>query len=221
MATYKKRTYKKRTYKRKPRSKWGSYASTAVKALSIASKVARLVNIETKEANKYVNSTVNWNGAIFSCVDHIAQGINDSTRIGDSVKIQKIKLSGFFSNTGSTSNDITLRWYVVNDKANSGLTITDLFEDSGSTYAPFSSKATDNKYKSTVLYDSGLITLVGDTSRQRTAFTVSIPVNGHVQYTNGTTTVASNNYKVYIVTGDATATFINYQFTNKTYYTDD
>lgn len=221
MATYKKRTYKKRTYKRKPRSKWGSYASTAVKALSIASKVARLVNIETKEANKYVNSTVNWSGAIFSCVDHISQGITDATRVGDSIKIQKLKLSGFITNTGSSSNDITVRWMVVNDKANTGLTITDLFEDSGSTYTPFSAKGTDNKYKSTVLYDSGLITLVGDTSRQRTSFDVSLPLNAHVQFTNGTTSVASNNYKIYIVTGDATAAFINYQFTNKVYYTDD
>lgn len=218
--TYKRKSnYKRKSYK--PKSKWGGYANTAMKALTIASKVARLVNIETKEANKYNSGTITYNATIISMVDQVAQGITDNTRVGDSIKVQKLTLKGKIQNTGSSANSQVFRLLLVNDKSNTGAPSTDLFEDSGSNYAPWSKKNPDNKYKTQVLYDSGIINTVGDTSSSVKIIDITVTPNMHVQYTAGTQSVASNNLKWYLISDSASSATSSYLLTSSVFYTDD
>lgn len=82
----------RRKYKKKncPKSKWAGYADTASKALTIAKRVASLINVEYKYYDTLWNSAGAGTGGNIAALCIPQQGDTDTTRNGDSIRMKNL-----------------------------------------------------------------------------------------------------------------------------------
>lgn len=147
--------------------KAGKYAwkhrSTAVKAFQLASKVARMVNVEYKQDTRQNSTTVNNLGTVISLCDSIDSGDAYNERDGDSVKL--IRMSGrvFITQHGSAQKTLfrvilfrgkqeNCRSYVVQDTNSTG-NMGILDHNAGTGDLVLAPKSRENRFHSKILFD--------------------------------------------------------------------
>lgn len=130
-----KKSYRKnyRRRRRKPAaSSWGSYANTAVRALSLASRVASMVNVEYKNIDTVSTATLSTTWQVVN-LTLCAQGDDQTNRNGRSIKSQSLMMQcGITANATAT---VPVRCRLVLVKDNQGLAAnpngTDIFTLNG------------------------------------------------------------------------------------------
>jgi len=155
-----KKTYKKKTTgwqdaKMVGRTAW-KHRGTAVKALKIAQKVARLVNVETKYYENNISTNMNSSGAILNISD-VPTGTTDSTREG--IAIKPLRLSGrlhLLMNVTAVSTAV--RVIIFRGKTEKGINYgvfgsapTDILDDDTNPY--LARKNRSNRFDTKFLYD--------------------------------------------------------------------
>lgn len=118
------RNYRKRTYARRPpQSQFQRYAGYASKALSLATKVAGLVNVEFKFIDQV--TTDNPGTSVFAgqLLNGLTQGDTASTREGRQIRMKSVELM-IRANLHASATRSTCRILLVLDKQANGSTMT-------------------------------------------------------------------------------------------------
>lgn len=123
------------------------YGKVAYKAYKLATKIARVVNTETKYLDTTINGGFN-NAGIVTSLNTIGQGDTNITRNGDSIKPLFISCRGQLA-VGSDDNIV--RVMLVLDKQNRGAApaVTDILESAH----PMSHQNMDNMRRFVILED--------------------------------------------------------------------
>jgi len=184
------------------------HRNTAVKALKLASKVARMVNVEYKAHE--INTVNNYDigGEVLSLTNGIAQGDGYNTR--DGISIKPMRLSGRCYVEMNVSAPTTLFRCIVfrgkNEKGeiytpqgNSQLDILD-----PDAIGPLARKNRDNRFGTKILYDK-LFTLSQSGTRAK-VLDLNIRLDGHVNYENTTTDVDNGGLYILLISDQDTLT---------------
>jgi len=189
--TYKRNFKRKRPVRRRGAGKSKGWGGTAVRALRLAKRLADAVNIEYKEFRVQQNPTPTFNGSV-SLLNDVPQGSAQSQRIGDSYKAQTLTLRGIVSAGAALAESVRIIVYL--DKQNLITTGAQLLDNAGGGFAVISSKQEDNKYQTRILYDRLFHVSPGYQPKQY--FEMVIPINEHVHFTAGTTTIKDNALRI-------------------------
>lgn len=215
-----KRNFRKRPIKRsKGRARFmrvgQSVGSAAYSALKIARKLKDAVNIEYKYYSQNNAISADYGGTV-TALNLIPQGITDSQRIGDSLKMQNLTIRGVWTLQGG--QQAVCRHLVVLDHQNKVSTAGDVLDNIGSGYAPYSAKQYDKRFQTRILYDK---TFVVDANNPLKAFDLVVPVNSHTQYDSALTTIDTGALKIICLSNIAAgATAPYFSFTSRLTYTD-
>lgn len=212
---------KKLQYAYRSKHRGARYINYASKSVSVATKAA-LAYAMVKRLNNVVNVEYKFLDQLYTIApDHfgdltvlnpIPQGDTDSTRDGDSVKLQNLTIRGRFLGSGTSDQ---VRVIIFHDKANSISTPSD-YIGIGNTAAVLNPKNYDNRFLTKVLYDR---THMIQTTNQQAQFEKVIRLNFHTQFSNGTTTVVSGALKMIVLGTPATAT-TGFNMVSRLTYTD-
>jgi len=188
------RKYRKYTKKTKRSTGWGStvakagkYVNTAVAAYQLASKVARMVNVEYKfhDDNRIV--AVDNGGIIYNLTD-IPTGQTTNDRIGASIKPMRISGRTFVTQNGSAQKTI-IRFILFRGKSERRLSFS--VDDNSLGMAVLDANAQlviapklfDNKYDTKFLYDK--IYHMSNNGNSSIVLNWDFKLFGHVQYVQG------------------------------------
>lgn len=179
-------------------------ARTAYNGYRLARKLANAVNIEYKFSDTTANASPDQSGILYTLND-MAQGDSDSTRDGDSVKIQNLVIRGSM-NKGASATNSWCRMLIFWDKDNLVTAATDILENyMGSATAPFAPKNHDRRFQTRVLYDK-VFSL--DASNSARNFEQVIKIDQHTNYNEGTTTIYRGALKLLFISNES----VNYPF---------
>lgn len=181
---YYRRRFRRRPFRRyrrkpKPQGLWG----TAQKALSLARSVKKLINVEHKKFDASYNAAVS-NAQVTPIAElcYIAQGDTESSRNGNSIKVEGITMKGSFKVNGSatTVGDL-IRLLVIQDNqqvADTAPSYSTIFESA----SPDALLNSESVGRFSILYDKKFV--LSSQSPVR-SFDVSLNMQHHVRY-NGT-----------------------------------
>jgi hypothetical protein len=203
----------------------GQYASDA---WSLAKRTAyglneirKLINIETKVINQSATSTAVNTTGIIPCLSQVAQGLDYTNRVGDSVKIQRLVFRArLYVNAVATTS--IMRVLLVRDLDGYGTapTTAAVLETVAASGAPLSQYNYLNSDRFSVLYDT-FVTL--STQNPSEVIAVDMPHEGHIKYL-GTTAGATSDGKgsIYMVTvSDEASNTPTIAYNCRIYFTDD
>lgn len=161
------------------------HKGTAVKALKLAKKVARMVNVEYKflENNFVVNPD---SGGSVTALCEIPEGDGESAREGKSVK--PIRVSGrCYIDMNPTASTTLFRMIIFrgkHERANpfgpQGAGPYDILDDDA--VAPLARKNHDNRFDTKILFDR-LFTLSTSGTRSK-VFDINVKLFGHLNFTS-------------------------------------
>lgn len=210
---------KRRPMRRRRRQKRGWYSSAkrygnmAYKAFRIASRLADVVNTEYKihDYQATYTNTITYGGTVSSLVA-IGQGAAQSQRVGDSIKLQNLMLR---MSLGELTNKHRLRVIIFNDKNGDTVsTAADMLQTTGSAYSVISPKYYPERFRTKILYDR---VFSFDADEEFQVYRKLIPLNFHVNYSPGTTSVYTNNLKILLINDSATGVGDHRVFARITY----
>lgn len=205
------KVYKKRRPARRKMSRYQNYAAGASQLWSDVKKLKALVNVELKEASLQTTQTPGYAGVLIE-LNQIPQGLTDSSRTGDSIKLQDIHFRCLVSNTRIATARVVLIWDNDQKVAVPG----DVYDQIGNTYAPISMKDFDLRFQSKILYDR-IVRL--DPGQQSVVINKKIKIGKHTNFENGTTTVNTGSLKMLLI-GDAAAGLSTFQWNSRLLFTD-
>lgn len=199
---YKRRRHKKkRPARRKPRRY--QVADYAYKGYKMAKRLMDAINIEYKMHDVVLTTTdCDYSGDIIT-LNSISQGDTDSTRDGDSCKLQNLTIRYFVKHTSNAIVRVIIYW----DPDNSIAAASELLDSTGSSLAPLSFKDYDNRFKTRIIYDRKHILTAGGGLLQ--AVDKVIPINLHTQFDAGSSSVNSGALKMCVVSTEAPASNVN------------
>lgn len=210
MAPYKRQS--KPYYKRKPRTRYQNYAGAAKQLYRDVRKLKQLVNVEINEVSLQTTQTPGFAGYLLE-LNQIAQGDTDSTRNGDSVKLQKLHFRCHITNTRLALARLVIIWDQDQKVAVPG----DVYDQIGNAYAPMSMKDFDLRFQSKILYDR---VIKVDPYNQSVYIDKTININKHTNFENGTTTVNTGSLKMLLI-GDASVTLLtSFRWNSRLTFTD-
>lgn len=157
--------------------------------------------VELKYIDTITAGNTDYSGVIIP-LSSIPQGVSDSQRIGDQVRLSrvliKLKMQGPASNTPVSYRSILFR---LNDFT-SGPAAATYFTLNGGTTAPLGEVAWDYKHLVQVVSDkfSFVIGTSSSSARELDLTTLNIPLKGIVSYTAASTTNQENGLFLYLVT---------------------
>jgi len=165
----------------------GDAYSLASRAVAGVNAIRRLINIETKFVDfSAVTSVTNTSTAIYASA--LAQGVDVSNRVGDSIRLQGLEYSFRISGDASFVGLSYVRLLIVRDNENSGSTpaVTDLLVSQSST--SLQNWLTRSRFN--VLLDEvvGFYSAIGPMIEFRRG---TIGQHGHVKYRGTSASVAS------------------------------
>lgn len=202
-----------------------SVASKAYTAYNLATKIARLVNVEHKYVEEYINQGVDWDGDIIdlNSIAGIGTGDNDN-RIGDSVKSQFLDVHGHV-NFNNTTNRLDVQVITVilfiDYQNNTGATGAVLESNRISTsIAPYAHKDKDLMYRTKYLWKR---TFTLSEQKDVLRFHAKVKLHSHTQFEAGTSTINTNAIKMLVISNnDATNSTLNprIECLSRYYYTD-
>lgn len=175
-------------------------AILAAKAYTMAKALKRSNNIEYKIAPYLFDASVTWSGAVASMIP-ISQGLTDSTRVGDSIKLQNLTLR-YLALKGGV--DSFLRVMVIRDDQNKVSSVSDVLETISSANSVISSKNYDKRFQSKILYDK--VHNLNSAASTQAKVDIVIPLGYHAQFTGNTTTVQTGDLKFLAISSVAANT---------------
>lgn len=201
---YYKRSYRKR-YRRRPMYRRGRYMS---KFKRLQKQVYRMKDAVGQPEYKhytgeYNDLSANYTGNVYNLSAVIAQGVLDTNRIGDKIKLQRLVIRGNFIQKNADAR-AEMRLIIFKDKDNDVSTTADMLSITGTTTAIFSPKLTDNRFKTKILYDKRFAS-VNNTAREVVNFNINLPLNFFSQYAGGTTDVTTNALKFILISTNSSA----------------
>lgn len=229
------RRYRRREPRRE-RDTFDEVAGVARSAYRIASKIKDVINIETKSYMSgqtaaspdpaALTATFNWSGMIPVIVNGMQLGDEDFQRIGDSIKVHRLKLLLRIEKP-NTNDDSKNRLIVYWDEGNSATVASDVLYSSllGTNIGFMSPKDWDKRHDTRIIYDKYL-NQHSDTYNATTSYgydqifhVVDIPIGLHTQFEAGTQTIVTGALKFFLVSDATTNSTLSYQ--TMITYTDD
>lgn len=189
-------------------------------AYNMAKKLATFVNTEVKHFDVTTTTTaLDDDGSVTSIIDSMTQGDTDSTRDGDGVRIQHIKLQGHVSAADQVA---VVRVILFVDKQNTITAVNSFLEGQGDSNAPYEYRNWDLRFRGKTLYDK-TFRISGSTAQSIMPIDVDIDCTGqnlHTQWEAGGTTVNTNNIKLLLVSGTASVSTIGAHIHSRIKYID-
>jgi len=203
-------------------------ASIARRSMNAVMALRRLINVETKFAdNTYSQLTTDYGGGI-NYLTTIAQGTGASDRVGDSIKIRRIDVTGVWTRNGT---DACCRIIIIRDTENLAVTpsVSDVLADTGSILAPhspptwFNKNLNAEKNRFVFLYDE-VVCL--STSQSNMLFEYSSPdhEDRHVRFRGtGSTSASAGEGALFMIriTDQVTNNLPQFTAVARVHYTDD
>lgn len=222
---YRRRFYRKRrSYARRPKqSKFNYYANTAVKALSLATRVASMVNVEKKFAdNASGPTTLAFPTAAddpILCPTAVAQGDTEQTRDGSKIRVKSLHLRGHCSWTSAAATPQRIRVIMIRSKVMDGdyPALSHLLKDA-TNFDSF--RLIDESYNNYVLYDK--IFCLSD-QKPEIQFTYNKSCSWPVKYIGTAANEASSGWgsvMIYAFTDQITSNFPQIDIDTRIRYVD-
>lgn len=190
-------TFQKRSGRSRFMKAGASAGSMAYSALKMAKRLKDMVNTEYKYYDQQVNASYDHTGNL-NILNTPAQGQTDTTRIGDSIKIQNLTLRGYiYANALATST--LFRLMVIWDPQNKSSATSDILQNIASVYAPISPKNYDKKFQTKVLLDKCYSIVSGGADSAMRQFDFVLPINQHTQFDAASTTINTGALKILLV----------------------
>lgn len=179
-----------------------SYAQMALQGYNLATKLAAMVNTETKRwSYGLISSAPDWTGSIYT-LNAVPQGDTDASRDGDSLKVQKLEIAGHLNIHASASSTI-VRMILFWDKANDISSVTQFWDNTSTAYAVDSTKLWDNRFDTRVLWDYKFtMDLTNPVAIVKQVQNVGL----HTQFSAGSTTINTGALKLMIISDQQTNT---------------
>jgi len=207
----------------------GQYASDAwslaKRTATGLNEIRKLINIETKFCDTNISSsTQNTTGNAY-CISQLAQGLQSTNRVGDSIRIQHIEIRGrvVISTAATTS---LMRVLVVRDLDGYGTAPTpaDVLETVGVVGAPLAPEKFQKRERFSILFDELFALQSGSSSGTSSApFYFATSHQGHVLYL-GTAAASASDGKgsVYVMAvSDEGTNLPTIAFGSRILFTDD
>lgn len=192
--------------------------STAVAAYRLASKVARMVNVEYKFVDASTTATAISTSGSFFVLDSISQGNAVSQRTGDSIKPEDLMVR-FFIAQNATAVATQFRVIIFRGKAENNVAYVagDLLEYTGSAISCISPKTHAEKYRTKFLYDQVHTLSINGTRCKTVEF--NLKLQGHVNFVAGGTGVEDGGIYMFVVSSESVNTPV-FSFISRLSYTD-
>jgi len=148
--------------------------------------IRRMLNVEVKAfqaAGTAVQPTTT--GTVQDFLSGIAQGVTDATRVGDSLKVLRVRLEYMFE-MNSTAAATQAIWVMICRANDEIMTAGQLNTLDANAYAYLGQRYWDNKSQYRVLWEKRMVV---DPEHQARVGTIDIRLNDHVQYNAGGNTV--------------------------------
>lgn len=185
-------------------------------------EIRKFINIEEKYLDFSGSQTPDQNGTT-NCVSQIAQGTTMNTRIGNSIRVQRLTVRGRVAVSSAVTTFSVVRVAIIRDMEGQGSapTCADMFETVGTSAAPRQPLDWLNRKRFAVLYDS-LLTVAPASGCAREFF-YNVELAKHVLYRGTTAGSASDGEgSIYIVSlSDEATNTPTVAFTSRITYTDD
>ena len=156
-------------------------------------EIRKYINIEEKFLDTSVALTPDQSGSL-QCITQLAQGTTMNTRVGNSLKVQRLEIKGRAAVASAVISYSLVRIIVFRDMEGQGTApaVSDLLETVGSTSAPRQPYDWLNRKRFAILYDM-LVPLTALSGGQSVhVFTYSVDLGKHVLY-RGTTAAAASD----------------------------
>lgn len=177
-------------------------AKLAYEAYKMGTHLKSVLNVETKQIED-VTLQSPTNSGYLSTLNAIAQGDTDTTRDGDSIKIMRIKISGFASINLASTDPQFLRIMVIWDSNNTITSASNVLGSAGNSYVVNQNKNWDYRFKYSVLYDRRVALCPNGASGVIFPST-NIEIKKHTNYLNGTTGIQNGALKIVLFSNVAT-----------------
>lgn len=216
---------RKTARKAKAKSTISSIADVAYKGFKLASKVASLVNVETKyiDSTQAITAGPSYNGSMVG-FNVPAQGDAYNQRNGDSIKLQSINSNFVFQWTaGGNPSYSTIRFMVLWDKENTLSAISDVLDSTllGTTMAPYSRFNDHKRSEFNVLMDRTIQMQGTSHPEQLVRFNKSFAKSHkHMVFTPGTTTIEKGALKILMISNQPTTGSTNNSYSWRMKYVD-
>ncbi len=193
--------------------------SDGTKALRLVKKIKNNIEMKFFDQNNVLN--VSWLSNNVSNIIAVPQGQTDSSRIGDVLAAKSFRLSLCLTSlTVASVFRVILYW----DKQNLISTVGDLLHVTGSSMVVNSAYNHDNRSRYIILLDKLWTLQDPATSVALKTFTRWFSLkNKQVKYAAASTTVLTNNLKLFLISDKDPATAINLpeiQYYTRLHYTD-
>ncbi len=207
----------------------GTYASDAwslaQRTLMGLNQIRRMINVESKEFRSNLTTTATSQSGVITYVSGVAQGTDFNNRVGDSIKVQHITLTGYFTRAGT---DGVARIILFRDTENQGASPvgSDLLNNTGSVNVVtsqinwFNHNPNAEKNRFVILFDEMVAITSNDTN---VTFQYSAPSEIHARYrgTGGTSASAAEGALFTCIVTDQAANFPTCTYSLQLTYTDD
>jgi len=206
------RSGKRRSHQRNGGDSVGKYFgdawSLAKRTASGLNEIRKLINVETKILDtSFASAAIDQTGTV-QIISAVAQGLNYTDRIGDSIKLQHIRYSGYFQVSAAALSS-ALRVIIFRDLYQQGVapTTAQVLQNVGAQDAINQPKNWLLRDRFSILYDE--VFNFSNTGDSNFTCVVDIPHEGHVKYIGTTSAAASNGFgSVYVM-------YVSTEATNK------
>lgn len=210
--------YRRKYPVRRGNAKWiaaGAKAGRmAHKAWSLAKRLKDVINIEYKYVEGNVQNTASDYNGLYAIMNTISQGTTDTTRIGDSLKVQRLVLRGHFDRNGQ---DAYVRLILLWDQDNKTSTASDILAYSGGSNAPMSPKIYDKRFQTKFLWDKEFKV---NSSNPQAKFEMNLPINLHTQYDSASSTVVTGKLVLLAISNVVTTNVPTISYISRLTFTD-
>jgi len=188
-------------------------------------EIRKLINIETKFIDTTVNNAAQNAVGNNYAISQLAQGLQSTNRVGDSVRIQHLEVRGRINiNPAATNTPVRVIVYRDLDGYGTSPTTADVLENVSAGQTPFSPYKFQKMKRFSILFDETFVlqSILAAGSSSCTFF-FSTAHQGHVLYL-GTTAAAASDGKgsVYVlVVSDDNVNAPTATFTSRMMFTDD
>ncbi len=185
-------------------------------------EIRKFINIEEKYSDVNASMTPDQNGSV-ACLSQLAQGTTMNTRVGNSVRVQRVSVRARVAANSAVTTFSVVRVAIIRDMEGQGTApaCSDIFETVGSSAAPRQPYDWLNRKRFAVLYDM-FLTVAPNTGYAR-EFDFEKELAKHVLY-RGTTAAAASDGEgsIYIVAlSDEATNTPSVSYTSRITYTDD
>jgi len=203
----------------------GDAYSLAQRSIAGLNQIRKYINIEEKFLDVSSSLSPDQNGSL-AALTQLAQGTTMNTRVGNSIRVQRLSIMGRVAVNSSVTSFSMVRVLVFRDMEGQGTApaMSDVLESVGSTSAPRQPYDWLNRKRFSIVADWYFpVTVNSGGSTSVREFTLDEPFTKHVLY-RGTSAAAASDGEgtIYIgaVSDEATNT-PTVAFTSRITYTDD